>query len=177
MNTFAYIYSCCIYIGHIFDGQWLHSASIWYPKALVEISCFVFELRILGPTGKIYTKNAGYTYFQGSDRPLYVFSQGQNQNDLSGLVFDNVTPDLPKLSGDDLLVSIFQLNVHRSKWIDLSVIFSMIIIYRAIFFLIIKVNEDITPWIRAYIARRRLQHRTLVQNTHVASNVLDNHLP
>ncbi|RVW25932.1 ABC transporter G family member 11 [Vitis vinifera] len=36
-------------------------------------------------------------------------------------------------------------NVKRSKWIDLSVIFSMIVVYRIIFFIMIKINEDVTP--------------------------------
>ncbi|CAH9128502.1 unnamed protein product [Cuscuta epithymum] len=83
--------------------------------------------------------------------------QGQYQNDLKGLVFDNQTPDLPQISGEFILENIFQIDVNRSKWIDLSVLFSMIIMYRLIFFLVIKINEDVTPWIRGFIARRRMK--------------------
>ncbi|GKV13883.1 hypothetical protein SLEP1_g24845 [Rubroshorea leprosula] len=83
--------------------------------------------------------------------------QGQYQNDLKGLLFDNQSPFLPKISGEYILENVFQIDVHRSKWIDLSVLFSMIVIYRVIFFIIIKVNEDITPWIRGYIARKRIR--------------------
>lgn len=90
--------------------------------------------------------------------------QGQYQNDLKGLVFDNRTPDLPKIPGEYVLENVFQIDVNRSKWVDLSVIFSMIIIYRIIFFVMIKINEDVTPWVGGYIARRRIQHKNRNQN-------------
>ncbi|RWR92647.1 ABC transporter G family member 11 [Cinnamomum micranthum f. kanehirae] len=85
--------------------------------------------------------------------------QGQYQNDLLGLVFDNQTPDLPKVPGEYILENFFQIDLNRSKWLNLTVLFSMIIIYRMFFFILIKTNEDVTPWIRGYLARRRLQKR------------------
>nr|GLL47868.1 ABC transporter G family member 11 [Ipomoea trifida] len=94
--------------------------------------------------------------------------QGQYQNDLKGLVFDNQSPDLPKIPGEFILENIFQIDVNRSKWVDLSVLFSMIVIYRVIFFIVIKINEDVTPWIRGYIARRRMQQKNGNQTTTVA---------
>ncbi|KAL3567204.1 hypothetical protein D5086_032619 [Populus alba] len=42
--------------------------------------------------------------------------QGQYQNDLKGLLFDNQSPDLPKIPGEYILENIFQIDVHRSKW-------------------------------------------------------------
>ncbi|CAL0323868.1 unnamed protein product [Lupinus luteus] len=98
--------------------------------------------------------------------------QGQYQNDLRGLIFDNQTPDLPKIPGEYILEYVFQIDVNRSKWIDLSVILSMIIIYRIIFFIMIKINEDVTPWVRGYIARRRMQQKSGAQNTTIAPDVL-----
>ncbi|XP_058097754.1 ABC transporter G family member 11-like isoform X1 [Magnolia sinica] len=85
--------------------------------------------------------------------------QGQYQNDLSGLLFDNQSPDLPKIPGEYILENIFQIDVNRSKWWDLTVLFSMIIAYRILFFIMIKISEDVTPWIRGYIARRRMQQK------------------
>ncbi|KAK9691603.1 hypothetical protein RND81_09G207200 [Saponaria officinalis] len=90
--------------------------------------------------------------------------QGQYQNDLKGLMFDNQTPGLPQIPGDYILEYVFQITVTRSKWLDLTVLFSMIIIYRIIFFVVIKINEDVTPWIGGYIARRRIQHKNRNQN-------------
>ncbi|XP_042406855.1 ABC transporter G family member 11-like [Zingiber officinale] len=89
----------------------------------------------------------------------YWALQGQYQNDLRGLVFDGQAPDLPKIPGEYILEHIFQIDVNRSKWLDLSALFSMIVIYRIFFFLMIKISEDVTPWIRGYIARRRLQKK------------------
>ncbi|KAK7269009.1 hypothetical protein RIF29_21724 [Crotalaria pallida] len=98
--------------------------------------------------------------------------QGQYQNDLLGLLFDNQTPDLPKIPGEYILENVFQIDVNRSKWINLSVLLSMIIIYRIIFFIMIKINEDVTPWIRGYIARRRMQQKSGTHNTTIAPVVL-----
>ncbi|KAK2421429.1 ABC transporter G family member [Trifolium repens] len=98
--------------------------------------------------------------------------QGQYQNDLRGLIFDNQTPDLPKIPGEYILEYVFQITVTRSKWIDLSVILSMIVIYRIIFFIMIKINEDVTPWVRGYLARRRMQQKSGAQNTTIAPDVL-----
>ncbi|EHA8586201.1 putative ABC transporter G family member 11 [Cocos nucifera] len=70
------------------------------------------------------------------------------------------------MTGEFILENVFEIDVNRSKWWDLSVLFSMVVIYRLLFFIMIKVNEDVTPWIRGYIARsrrrrrrRRLQHK------------------
>ncbi|XP_057446503.1 ABC transporter G family member 11 [Lotus japonicus] len=98
--------------------------------------------------------------------------QGQYQNDLRGLVFDNQKPDLPKIPGEYILENVFQIDVSRSKWVNLSVILSMIVIYRIIFFIMIKINEDVTPWVRGYMARRRMQQKSGAQNTTIAPDVL-----
>ncbi|XP_062002349.1 ABC transporter G family member 11 [Rosa rugosa] len=98
--------------------------------------------------------------------------QGQYQNDLAGLLFDNETPDQIKIPGDYILVNVFQIDTSRSKWIDLGVIFSMIVAYRIIFFVMIKYNEDVSPWIRGYMARRRLQQKNAIQNTNIAPDGL-----
>lgn len=103
---------------------------------------------------------------------LPIYCQGQYQNDLKGLLFDNQSPDLPKIPGEYILENVFQIDVRRSKWIDLSVIFSMIISYRIIFFVMIKISEDVTPWIRGCLARRRMQQKNGTQNTTVAPDRL-----
>lgn len=101
-----------------------------------------------------------------------IFLQGQYQNDLKGLMFSNQSPDLPKIPGEYILENVFQIDVHRSKWIDLSVIFSMIAFYRIIFFIMIKISEDVTPWVRGYIARRRMQQKNGTQNKTIAPDAL-----
>ncbi|KAI5014051.1 hypothetical protein ZWY2020_055441 [Hordeum vulgare] len=90
----------------------------------------------------------------------YWALQGQCQNDMDGLLFDNQYPDQSRSPAVHTEVHLPDQR-HRSKWIDLSVIFSMIFIYRMLFFIMIKVNEDVMPWIRGYIARKRLQKKVL----------------
>ncbi|XP_009110383.1 ABC transporter G family member 11 [Brassica rapa] len=97
--------------------------------------------------------------------------QGQYQNDLRGLMFDSQGSAF-KIPGEYVLENVFQINLHRSKWINLSVILSMIIIYRIIFFIMIKTNEDVTPWVRGYVARRRMKQKNGTQNTTVAPDGL-----
>ncbi|KAB1199046.1 ABC transporter G family member 11 [Morella rubra] len=99
--------------------------------------------------------------------------QGQYQNDYHGLVFDNQPQAFPsKIPGEYILENVFQIDVHRSKWVDLSVILSMIVIYRIIFLIMIKISEDVTPWIRGYMARRRMQLKNGNQNKTVAPDGL-----
>lgn len=97
----------------------------------------------------------------------HISASGGCQNDIEGLVFDNQTPDLPKIPGEFILENIFQINLRRSKWVNLSVIFSMIIIYRIIFFMMIKINEDVAPSVHGRITRRRIQCRKGNRNTSV----------
>lgn len=80
--------------------------------------------------------------------------QGQYQNDLLGLTFDNGA-----ITGEQLVRDVFQIDMNRSKWADLSVIFAMVVIYRLIFLLCIKTKENITPWIRGKVAQRSLNRR------------------
>ena len=84
---------------------------------------------------------------------------GQYQNFLVGSVFDNQDDELPKIPGEYILEKVFQIDVSRSKWLDLSVLFSMIFIYPLLFFAMIKVSEDVMPWVCGYIARSRVQHK------------------
>ncbi|GAB2293316.1 ABC transporter G member 11 [Dionaea muscipula] len=95
----------------------------------------------------------------------YWALQGQYQNDLKGLVFETNSPLMGTVSGEYILTKVFQIDVNRSKWIDLSVIFAMIFAYRIIFFFMIKINEDVTPWIRGWLARRRMQQKISVSQT------------
>lgn len=88
----------------------------------------------------------------------YWALQGQYQNDLHGLTFTDIT-GLGTLNGDDLLKQAFQIDTSRSKWWDLSVILAMSIGYRIFFFICIKLNEDVTPWVRGYFAKRALQRK------------------
>ncbi|KAH7277149.1 hypothetical protein KP509_39G036200 [Ceratopteris richardii] len=80
--------------------------------------------------------------------------QGQYQNDLLGLTFDNGT-----ITGEYLVKEVFQIDMNRSKWVNLFVIFAMVVIYRIVFLLMIKMKENVMPWARGRLARRTLNRR------------------
>ncbi|MCE3051254.1 hypothetical protein HAX54_049239 [Datura stramonium] len=63
------------------------------------------------------------------------------------------SPDLPKIPGEFILEQIFQIDL-KDQWVDVSVIFVMIITYRIIFFIMIKINEDVTPWIKLHCQKK-----------------------
>ncbi|CAA6669547.1 unnamed protein product [Spirodela intermedia] len=62
----------------------------------------------------------------------------------------------PRISGEYVLEKFLQVSIHRSKWIDLGVLFSMVVIYRLLFFAMIKLGEEVVPHLRRRAARKRL---------------------
>lgn len=165
--------------GNLHAGFWLLQASKRHSKACLEIPNVIHKLPLLGTSGnsiltRLLWRRIKLLYTSSFATNVHSsLSQGQYQNDLSGLLFDGQSPYDLKIPGDYILEHVFQIDVLRSKWWDLSVLFSMIVIYRIIFFIMIKVSEDLTPWIRGYIARRRLQHKQSQQ----ASTELANRTP
>ncbi|KAG0457050.1 hypothetical protein HPP92_022207 [Vanilla planifolia] len=63
----------------------------------------------------------------------------------------NVVYQLPLLGAADRREAL--------KWCDLAVLFSMIAVYRVVFFAMIKISEEVTPWMSGSIARRRLMQK------------------
>ncbi|CAM6104027.1 unnamed protein product [Calypogeia fissa] len=80
--------------------------------------------------------------------------QGEYQNDFLGLTFSNVSPSLPPLTGEYILKNTYQIDLSRNKWWNLLVLFTMSILYRLIFYTLIRFSESVMPAIRAYIATR-----------------------
>ncbi|KAI0518722.1 hypothetical protein KFK09_006158 [Dendrobium nobile] len=79
--------------------------------------------------------------------------QGNYKNDFIGATFDPLVPGDPKLSGEFVLYDTFGLTLDQSKWIDLLIAVIMLIIYRILFFLIIKFKESTTPFFRELNAK------------------------
>lgn len=92
----------------------------------------------------------------------YWALQGQYKNDLLGLQFESKDGLSPPLSGEQILRDSFQIDLSWNKWWDTAVVFSNILVYRAIFFINIKLNEKMTPYLRAFYMRHiaRLSAKT-----------------
>lgn len=84
--------------------------------------------------------------------------QGGFKNDMLGLVFDPLFPGDPKISGEYVLTKMFGLSLDHSKWWDLSAVYALIIVYRFLFFVILKLKERAGPYLRSFYANRALFH-------------------
>lgn len=82
--------------------------------------------------------------------------QGSYKNDMIGLIFDPLVPGDPKMSGEDVIKKIYGLPLDHSKWWDLCAVFAILISYRFIFFVILKLKEKAAPFFRSLYAKRTL---------------------
>ncbi|KAM7523762.1 hypothetical protein LguiA_013664 [Lonicera macranthoides] len=91
--------------------------------------------------------------------PMYYIAfqnyanRGFYKNEFEGLTFPNQqVGGPPTINGEQILRSFWQMEVGYSKWIDVAILFGMVIMYRFMFFGIIKCIEKIKPIIRAISA-------------------------
>ncbi|KAH7518619.1 hypothetical protein FEM48_Zijuj09G0190400 [Ziziphus jujuba var. spinosa] len=82
--------------------------------------------------------------------PLYYISfhrfafQGLFKNEYEGLVFLNgEIGGPPTINGEEILINKWQVEMGHSKWVDLAVLLGMVVIYRILFLIIIKIKEKI----------------------------------
>ncbi|KAJ8628654.1 hypothetical protein MRB53_021977 [Persea americana] len=91
--------------------------------------------------------------------PMYYIAfhkyanQGFYKNEFLGLTFpNNQVGGAPTITGDEILRNIWQVEMGHSKWIDLAILFGMVVVYRLVFLVIIKLTEKVKPMIRALLA-------------------------
>lgn len=107
--------------------------------------------------------------------PLFYISfdqytlEGFFQNDFLGLTFDNyVLNGVPiggPISGRYVVENTYEISMKRSKWTNLAVIFAMAVFYRFVFFIMIKIAEDVRPALRYLVTKylNRLRGRKQVR--------------
>ncbi|XP_043722186.1 ABC transporter G family member 1-like [Telopea speciosissima] len=91
--------------------------------------------------------------------PMYYIAfhkyanQGFYKNEFIGLTFpNNQAGGSATITGDEILRNTWQVEMGYSKWVDLAILFGMVILYRLMFFGIIKSVEKLKPIIRAALA-------------------------
>lgn len=75
-------------------------------------------------------------------------NQGFYKNEFEGLRFpssDKSSPSSSVLSGEEILRTVWQVEMGYSKWVDLAILFGMVILYRLLFLGIIKTAEKVKP--------------------------------
>ncbi|XP_043806286.1 ABC transporter G family member 15 isoform X3 [Manihot esculenta] len=83
--------------------------------------------------------------------------QGAYKNDFLGLEFEPLVPGEPKLTGEFIVTNVFGVPLDHSKWWDLSVIFLILLVYRILFFVVLKFKERASPIVKDLYSKRTLQ--------------------
>lgn len=78
--------------------------------------------------------------------------QGFYKNDFKGLTFENNVPGGSPITGDSILKDTFQVKGF-SKWVDLLILAGMAVLYRFLFFGLIKLKEKLRPIIKDLLSR------------------------
>ncbi|XP_076938968.1 ABC transporter G family member 12-like [Bidens hawaiensis] len=84
--------------------------------------------------------------------------QGAYKNDMIGLEFDAEYEGEPKLPGEIILTTVLGIQLNHSKWWDLAAVMAIILLYRLLFFVILKLKERAKPMVREIYTRRTLNH-------------------
>uniref|UniRef100_A0A0D9WXR7 ABC transporter domain-containing protein n=1 Tax=Leersia perrieri TaxID=77586 RepID=A0A0D9WXR7_9ORYZ len=83
--------------------------------------------------------------------PTYFISyhkyatQGLYKNEFLGMVFEDVGGGGLTIGGEYILRNYLQVELSYSKWVDLAILVAMIIIYRMLFLVILKISEIVKP--------------------------------
>ncbi|KAG1342343.1 ABC transporter G family member 11 [Cocos nucifera] len=92
--------------------------------------------------------------------PLYhiAFHKYTNQayykNEFIGLTFPNIQAGgAATITGEEVLKDFWQMEVGYSKWVDLVMLFGMVILYRILVLVIVKTSEKMKPMVRAALNR------------------------
>ncbi|EYU23962.1 hypothetical protein ABFS82_12G014500 [Erythranthe guttata] len=91
--------------------------------------------------------------------PMYYIAfhkyadQGFFKNEFEGLTFPNeLAGGAATITGEEILRNVWQVEMGYSKWIDVAILFGMVVLYRFMFLGIIKAKEKFRPMIRAFLA-------------------------
>ncbi|XP_043713702.1 ABC transporter G family member 1-like [Telopea speciosissima] len=86
--------------------------------------------------------------------PMYYISfhkyayQGFYKNEFEGLTFPNNQVGEPStITGEEILRNNWQVEMDYSKWVDLAILFGMLVLYRLMCFSIVKVIEKVKPMV------------------------------
>uniref|UniRef100_A0A0D9XB87 ABC transporter domain-containing protein n=1 Tax=Leersia perrieri TaxID=77586 RepID=A0A0D9XB87_9ORYZ len=91
--------------------------------------------------------------------PMYYISfhryslQGFYKNEFSGLVLQSNQGGQKAISGEEVIAELFQVETGHSKWVDLAVLCGMIVTYRLLFVVIIKILDMVKPMLKGVTFR------------------------
>ncbi|WCJ18756.1 ABC transporter G family member 1 [Euphorbia peplus] len=83
--------------------------------------------------------------------PMYYIAfhkyaiQGLYKNEFEGLKFRSYEGGSSHVDGEEILKNVWQVEMGYSKWIDLFILFGMVILYRLLFLVILDITEKLKP--------------------------------
>jgi hypothetical protein len=96
-------------------------------------------------------------------------------NEFTGLIFDNYVLDGkkigPKIPGWYVIREMYGIKTKLGKWQDIAVLMAMIFVYRIIFFVCIKLSENLGPFVRSKFTQYRT-NKKLSRNHSELQNVI-----
>ncbi|KAG8478566.1 hypothetical protein CXB51_028343 [Gossypium anomalum] len=103
--------------------------------------------------------------------PMYYIAfhtytnQGFYKNEYEGLSFNNDRAGgPPTISGNEVLRNYWQVDMGYSKWVDLAILVSMVVIYRLMFWGIIISVEKVKPILKYYMSVSPKQSSLILEN-------------
>ncbi|XP_042494081.1 ABC transporter G family member 1-like [Macadamia integrifolia] len=104
--------------------------------------------------------------------PMYYIAfhkyayQGFYKNEFEGSTFpNNQAGGTPTITGEEILRNMMQVETYYSKWVDLAILFGMAVLYRLMFFFILKVVEKVKPMVMALTATVHPKQKLLIMGS------------
>ena len=103
--------------------------------------------------------------------PMYYIAfhkyanQGFYKNEFQGLTFpNNQAGGPPTISGEEILQNVWQVETGYSKWVDVAILFGMVVLYRLLFLGIIKTVEKVKPMIKGLMVASPEKSKQIIEN-------------
>ena len=103
--------------------------------------------------------------------PMYYIAfhkyanQGFYKNEFQGLTFPNNQAGGPAtITGEEILQNVWQVETGYSKWVDVAILFGMVVLYRLLFLGIIKTVEKVKPMIKGLMVASPEKSKQIIEN-------------
>lgn len=83
--------------------------------------------------------------------------QGAYKNDLIGLEIDSNMQGGSKIKGEEILEMLLGYQAHHSKWWDLVAVLIILVTWRILFLVILKLKEKVSPFLQTLYTKHTLR--------------------
>ncbi|KAI0507059.1 hypothetical protein KFK09_013177 [Dendrobium nobile] len=104
--------------------------------------------------------------------PMYYIAfhkyanQGLYKNEFIGLTFPKKQTGGPStINGEEILRDIWQVEMGYSKWVDLGILLGMVLLYRFLFLVIVKMQEKGSPMLKRLMVRAPRESTSINDNS------------